>query len=75
MTLQQLTEQALKLPASSRAALSERLVESLAAPDAADVQQRWVEESIRRRDEIRSGSVQPIAGERVLAEVRRVVGR
>jgi putative addiction module component (TIGR02574 family) len=75
MTLEQLTEQAMKLPASSRAALSEHLVESLAAPDATDLQRQWATEAVRRRDEIRSGAVQPLDGEQVSADVRRIVGR
>jgi predicted RNase H-like HicB family nuclease len=32
-------------------------------------------EALRRRDDVRSGRVQPIPGEEVLAEVRRAVGR
>ncbi|MBI4025631.1 MAG: hypothetical protein HY360_11675 [Verrucomicrobia bacterium] len=30
---------------------------------------------MRRRDEIRSGRAQPIPGEQVIAEIRRMVGR
>jgi putative addiction module component (TIGR02574 family) len=73
-TLEQVTHQALQLPASSRAELVEQLVESL-ADDAGEVLNAWGEEAVRRRDEIRSGAVKPIPGEQVLSEVRRVVGR
>lgn len=48
-TLEQLTEQALKLPASSRAMLSQALVESLAAPDAAELHRQWADEALQRR--------------------------
>jgi putative addiction module component (TIGR02574 family) len=75
MTLEQLAEQALRLPAASRAQLAEQLVESLADTEADDVRRAWAAEAIRRRDELRSGRVQPVPGEQVLAEVRRVVGR
>lgn len=63
------------LSSSSRALLAERLVESLDATEMDELQKLWATEALRRRDEIRSGRVQPIAGEQVLAEVRRLVGR
>jgi putative addiction module component (TIGR02574 family) len=75
LTLDQLAQQALQLPPASRAQLAEQLVESLAQADADEIRQAWAAEAIRRRDDLRSGSVQPIPGEQVLAEVRRVVGR
>jgi putative addiction module component (TIGR02574 family) len=75
LTLDQLTQQALGLSVASRAQLADQLVESLAdaAPD--EIGKLWAREAIRRRDEVRSGRVQPLGGERVLAEVRRAVGR
>ena len=75
LTIDQLAEEAMQLPSASRALLAERLVESLDFADTDEVQKRWVAEAIRRRDEVRSGRVQPIPGEQVLAEVRRLVGR
>ena len=74
-TLDELVGQAMQLPAASRAKLADRLVESLAEADADEIRQLWAAEAIRRRDEIRSGSIKPIPGEQVLAEVRRMVGR
>ena len=74
-TLQQLTEEALQLPAASRAQLADELVESLAAADDDELRNVWAAEAIRRRDEIRSGAVKTIPGDQVLAEARRVVGR
>ena len=75
LTLEQLAEEAMKLPADSRVVLADRIVESLdlAAPDA--IQRLWAAEAVRRRDEVRSGRVNPIPGEEVIAEVRRLVGR
>lgn len=75
LTIDQLTEEAMHLPSSSRALLAERLVVSLDVAEIDEIQKLWATEAIRRRDEIRSGRVQPIAGEQVLAEVRRSVGR
>lgn len=75
LTIDQLTKEAMQLPSSSRALLAERLVESLDVADTDELQKLWAAEAIRRRDEVRSGRVQPIPGEQVLAEVRRAVGR
>jgi putative addiction module component (TIGR02574 family) len=74
-TLEQLAEEAMQLPASSRALLAERMVESLDAAERDEVERAWATEAVRRRDEVRSGRVQPLPGEQVLAEVRNAVGR
>jgi putative addiction module component (TIGR02574 family) len=74
-TLDQLAEEAMQLPASSRALLAERIVESLDAAERDEVERAWATEAVRRRDEVRSGRVQPLPGEQVLAEVRNAVGR
>jgi putative addiction module component (TIGR02574 family) len=74
-TLEQLAEEAMQLPASSRALLAERIVESLDAAERDEVERAWATEAVRRRDEVRSGRVQPLPGEQVLAEVRNAVGR
>ena len=75
LTLDQITEEAIKLPPASRALLADKLVQSLESENTGEIQQLWSVEAIRRRDEIRSGQVQPIPGEQVIEEVRRLVGR
>jgi putative addiction module component (TIGR02574 family) len=75
LTLDQVADQAMQLPAAARALLAERMVESLDDAEADDIQRAWAAEAVRRRDDIRSGRVQPLAGEEVVAEVRRAVGR
>lgn len=75
LTLEQLAEEAMRLPLTSRALLADKIVESLDFSEADEIQKTWAAESVRRRDEVRSGKVQPIPGEQVLAEVRRLVGR
>ena len=75
LPIDQLTAEALQLPAGSRAELADQLIESLASADMGEIQKLWTAEAIRRRDEIKSGLVEVIPGEQVLAEVRRVVGR
>ena len=75
LTFEQLTEEAMQLPAESKVMLADKLVESLDSEQLDEIQQLWTAEAIRRRDEIRSGEVQSIPGEQVLEEVRRIVGR
>ena len=75
MTLDQITEEAMKLSADSKALLADELVESLDSEEPDEIERLWSAEAIRRRDEIRSGRVQPVSGEQVLEEVRRLVGR
>jgi putative addiction module component (TIGR02574 family) len=75
MTLDQITEAALKLSADSKISLAEKLVESLATGEPTEIEQLWSTEAVRRRDEVRSGRVKAIPGDEVREEVRRLVGR
>jgi putative addiction module component (TIGR02574 family) len=75
LTLDQITDAALRLPADSKILLAEKLVESLTDAESPQFEQLWSAEAIRRRDEVRSGRVKPIPGEEVLEEVRRLVGK
>lgn len=75
LTFDQLTEEAMQLSATSRVLLADKLVESLESEELDEIQRLWIVEAIRRRDEVRSGKVQPVPGEQVLDEVRRLVGR
>ena len=75
LTIDQITAEALRLPAESRAQLADQLVESLANADAGELQEIWAVEANRRLEEIRSGKEKPISGGQVLDEVRRAVGR
>ncbi|BAZ11566.1 hypothetical protein NIES4071_33920 [Calothrix sp. NIES-4071] len=72
-SIEQLIEELLSLPSASRALLAEKLVESLEFDTDANIQTAWVAEAKRRRDEVRSGSVQPISGEEALAQVRQML--
>ena len=67
---EQLAEQAMALPSESRARLADRLVESLDVAELGAIDNLWVAEVIRRRDEIRSGRVETIDGEDALRKVR-----
>lgn len=75
LTFEKITEEAMQLPAASRALLADKLVESLQSEGLDEIQRLWSAEAIRRRDEVRSGQVQAIPGKGVLEEVRRLVGR
>ena len=71
MTVEQLEEEALALPASARAALADRLVESLDPAEDAPFRQLWATEALRRRDEVRSGLVQTIPGQEAINRARQ----
>lgn len=72
-SIEQLTEEILSLPSASRALLADKLVESLEFDTDSAIQAVWVTEAKRRRDEVRSGSLQPIQGEEALAQVKRLL--
>ena len=74
-TVEQLAEQAMNLPTESRARLADLLVESLDGDKLGPIDQLWVAEAKRRRDEVRSGRVETIPGEEALQKVRDVVRR
>ncbi len=73
-TWEQLAEEAMTLPSESRAKLAERLVESLDVDELTPIEQLWATEAKRRRDEVRSGQIQPINGEAALRKVRDSLG-
>ncbi len=67
--LQELREQALSLPHSTRARLAQELLESLELENE-KLDALWAEEADRRYEEIKSGKVQAIPGPQVLQRVR-----
>ena len=75
MAVEELTTEAMQLPVSSLAELAEKLVASL--DFASDNAKRAASptEAIRRRDDVHSGRVQTIPGERVLGEIRQTLGQ
>jgi putative addiction module component (TIGR02574 family) len=75
LNVDQLAAEAMLLPLGDRAILVDKLVESLDITEPSDLQRLWAAEAARRRDEIRSGRVQPIDGEHVMGEARSRVGR
>ena len=73
MSIDQLTQEALSLPNDLRFQLVEALLASFEDDIDTDIQSEWLLEAQKRRDEIRTGSVQPIPGEDALAQVREIL--
>ncbi len=70
ITVEQLAEQAMNFPGESRARLADLLVESLDANVLTEIDQLWLSEAKRRRDEVRAGKVRTIPGDEALRSVR-----
>ena len=66
LSIERLMKEALSLPNALIAQLAERLVESLEFDIDGTVQKLWTAEAKQRRDEIRSGIVEPIPEEEAL---------
>ena len=69
-TIEQLIEQALALPGESRAQLADLLVESLEGDDLGRIEQLWITEAKRRRNDVREGKIRTIEGEEAIRRVR-----
>jgi putative addiction module component len=74
-TVEQLVEQAMALPSESRARLADLLVESLEGDDLGRIEQLWIAEAKRRRDEVREGTVDTIEGDEALRRVRDSISK
>ena len=69
-TIEKLAEQAMTLPTESRARLAEMLVESLDGADLTELDQMWITEAKRRRNEVRAGQTATVPGDEALQSVR-----
>jgi len=67
-----LAQSVVLLPPKDRAYLIEHLLASL---DEADLEQQWSVEAKRRRDEIRSGQVKPMASDEVYRRIDCLLGK
>lgn len=74
-TVEDLYGQALLLPDESKESLAERLVSYLEAHIDPAVERHHLDTAKRRLDEIRSGRVCAVDGEKVMARGRQAVGR
>ena len=73
--VEKLTEEMLALPSDARALLADRLVESLDPINDESMRVLWVAEAIRRRNEVRSGTVQTIPAVAIMAEARNLINK
>lgn len=73
MSVEQILSEAQILSDESKAILAEKLVVSIEEKIDPQVTKIHMSEVIRRRDEIRSGKVQPTNGEESLAKVRAIL--
>ena len=64
--LERLAVELLGLPASSRALLAKKLIESLDETETPDTEALWIEIAKRRADEIKQGKVKTIPAEEVM---------
>lgn len=71
--VEKITEVILSLPSDARALLADRLVESLDPITDPDIRDIWATEALRRLDEVRSGRVESIPGDVVLARARSLL--
>ncbi len=67
MTTKKLIEEALSLPVEERALIADSLLRSLNAPETS-VDAQWAEVARKRLQELRSGAVKPIPGDKVFAK-------
>ncbi len=65
----------MKLPVEARARLADLLIESLDAEDLGPIDELWLNEAKRRRDDVRSGQVETIPGDQAIRKVRDALTR
>ncbi|MEW5927628.1 MAG: addiction module protein [Gemmatimonadota bacterium] len=72
MSEQEVEAAALKLPSHQRARLAEVLIASLDDED--EIARAWADEAERRYEELRTGAVQAVPAEDVIARIRSTLG-
>lgn len=70
MSIEELRTEALKLAPESRAHLARELLASLDVMSDAEIESLWVNEAIRRDDELNEGTARAYPAEEVLARAR-----
>jgi Putative addiction module component len=73
LTEEQIYEEAMLLPNDSKVALAERLVQYVETHADSNLERLHLEIVKKRREEIRSGQIQPIDGESALKHVREFI--
>ena len=68
MTVKELIEEVISLPAEERAIVADLILRSLNPPES-EIDHKWAQVAQRRLAELRAGKVKAIAGEQVFARV------
>jgi hypothetical protein len=74
MSIEELTTEALKLGPTSRARLARELLASLDTLSPADLEQLWLDEAVRRDDELAHGTACLEPADEVMARARARLG-
>jgi putative addiction module component (TIGR02574 family) len=74
MKTKELINEAVALPVEERALLVDSLLQSLDQPESA-IDNEWASLANKRLAEMRSGKVQPIAGDEVFERIRNRLGK
>ncbi len=69
-SVERISELAMNLCFKDRALLLDRLHDSLRSPEEKEIDEAWLNEAVRRAEEVRSGLVVPIDSDVVFAEAR-----
>ena len=69
--VEDIADEALSLPSEARALLADRLVESLDPAEDGLIHQIWATEAQRRLQELRTGQVVGIPGDRAMAQLQQ----
>lgn len=75
LTLDQIVEEASRLPREQVAEVVDRLTSALHTDVEPEIEAAWKQETRRRLAELESGQVQAIPGEVVSRRIRKIVGR
>ena len=73
VNLDDIYNEAMRLPDESKAQLAERLIEYLATHISPDLERIHLDTVKRRKEELRTDQVKPVDGKDALAQARRIV--
>ena len=75
ITIDDIYNDALRLPDESKIQLAERLIEYLATNVSPDLEAIHLGTVKRRKEELRTGRVKPVEGKEALAQARQILGQ
>ena len=70
MKPKELIAEAISLPVEERAIVVDSILRSLNSPED-DIDRQWIAEAERRLEEVRTGRVKAIPGDKVFAQIRK----